>query len=59
MSKFVVALKKWAAIPAVKYSLIALASLLWLIGLADQLHDPMQVAKYVGLSLLIAVVATV
>jgi hypothetical protein len=59
MSKAVAALRKWAAIPVVKYSLIAGASVLWLIGLADQIPDPMQTAKYVGLSILIAVVASV
>ena len=47
--------KKWAAVPAIKYPLIAAASVIWLLGLADQLPDPMQTAKYVGLSALIAV----
>jgi hypothetical protein len=50
-------LKKWAAVPAIKYPLIAIASVVWLIGLADQVSDPMQVAKYVGLSALIAAVS--
>jgi ABC-type cobalamin/Fe3+-siderophores transport system ATPase subunit len=59
MSKFVVALRKWAATPLVKYALIAVAGLLWLMGLGDQIPDPAQMAKYVGLSLLIAAVATV
>jgi hypothetical protein len=59
MSKYVAALRKWAAIPVVKYSLIAVASALWLIGLADQIPDPVQTAKYVGLSVLIAAVASV
>jgi hypothetical protein len=59
MSKYVAALRKWAAIPVVKYSLIAVASVLWLIGLADQISDPVQTAKYVGLSVLIAAVASV
>lgn len=59
MSKVVTALKACAAIPAVKYSLIAVVSVLWLIGLADQVHDPVQIAKYVGLSLLIAAVTTI
>jgi hypothetical protein len=59
MSKYVAALRKWAAIPVVKYSLIAVASVLWLIGLADQIPDPVQTAKYVGLSVLIAAVASV
>ena len=52
-------LKKWAALPAVKYPLIAVASGLWLFGLADQIADPMQLAKYVGLSALMAAIAVV
>jgi len=52
-------LKKWAALPAVKYPLIAIASALWLFGLADQIADPMQLAKYVGISALMAAVALV
>ena len=32
-------LRKYTAIPAVKYSVIAIASLLWLVGFADQLPD--------------------
>jgi uncharacterized protein involved in response to NO len=52
-------LKKWTAKPAVKYPLIALACALWLFGLADQIPDPVQTAKYVGLSALIAAVAMV
>jgi hypothetical protein len=59
MFKSVAALKKWVARPAVKYPLIAIAGVVWLIGLADQVHDPVQIAKYVGLSILIAAVATV
>jgi len=59
MFKAVAALKQWVAKPVVKYPLIAVASVLWLIGLADQIPDPVQVAKYVGLSILIAAVATV
>jgi hypothetical protein len=50
-------LRKYTAIPAVKYSLIAIASLLWLIGFADQLPDVTQAAKYVGISLLMVAVA--
>jgi hypothetical protein len=45
--------------PVVKYSLIAAAALLWLVGLSDQLPDVMQTAKYVGISLLMVAVATV
>ena len=52
-------LRKYTAIPAVKYSLIAIASLLWLIGFADQLPDVTQAAKYVGISLLMVAVATI
>jgi hypothetical protein len=52
-------LKKWAALPAVKYPLIAIAAGVWLLGLADQVADPMQIAKYVGLSALIAAVSLV
>jgi hypothetical protein len=50
-------LRKCAAVPAVKYSIIAVASLLWLVGFADQLPDMMQTAKYVGISLLMLAVA--
>jgi hypothetical protein len=59
MAKKVAALRKWASIPVVKYSLIAIASVLWLIGLADQIPDLMQTAKYVGISLLMVAVAAV
>jgi len=59
MLKTVAVLKKWSAIPVVKYSLIAVASLLWLTGLADQVPDPMQTAKYVGISLLMVAVAVI
>jgi hypothetical protein len=57
MLKSLSMLKRWAARPAVKYPLIAVASALWLFGLADQIADPMQVAKYVGLSALMAAIA--
>jgi hypothetical protein len=50
-------LRKCTAIPAVKYSIIVVASLLWLVGFADQLPDLMQTAKYVGISLLMLAVA--
>jgi hypothetical protein len=53
------AVKKFAAKPLVKYPLIAVASVLWMLGLADQIPDPMQTAKYVGLSALIAAVSLV
>jgi hypothetical protein len=52
-------LKRWAAIPAVKYPLIAVGAVVWLLGLADQIPDPVQTAKYVGLSALIAAIAVV
>jgi len=48
---------QWTAIPAVKYSIIALATLLWLVGFADQLPDVTQTVKYVGISLLMVAVA--
>jgi hypothetical protein len=50
-------LRKFTAIPAVKYSIIAVTSLLWLVGFADQLPDATQAAKYVGISLLMLAVA--
>jgi len=56
MLRTLATLKKWAAVPAIKYPLIAVASVIWLVGLADQIPDPLQTAKYVGLSALIAVV---
>jgi len=48
---------QWTAITAVKYTIIAVASLLWLVGFADQLPDVTQTAKYVGISLLMVAVA--
>jgi hypothetical protein len=59
MLKTLTVLKKWSAIPVVKYSLISAASVLWLLGLADQIPDPTQMAKYVGISLLMAAVAAI
>ena len=50
-------LRKYTAIPAVKYSVIVIASLLWIVGFADQLPDVTQTAKYVGISLLMVAVA--
>jgi hypothetical protein len=52
-------LKKLNEKPVLKYSLIAGATVLWLVGLADQLPDPMQTAKYVGISLLMVAVAAI
>ena len=51
--------RKCIAIPVVKYSIIAVASLLWLVGFADQLPDMTQTAKYVGISLLMVTVAAI
>jgi hypothetical protein len=59
MRKTLAQLKKCTGIPAVKYSLIAVAALLWLFGFADQLPDTMQTAKYVGISLLMVAVAAI
>jgi len=59
MSNAFAAVKRWTARPAVKYSLIAIGSVLWLFGLSDQLADPMQAAKYVGISLLMVTVAAI
>ena len=53
------AFRKCAAIPAVKYSIIAVAALLWLVGFADQFPDVTQTAKYVGISLLMVTVAAI
>ncbi|HZP69331.1 MAG TPA: hypothetical protein VFB29_05245 [Pseudolabrys sp.] len=50
-------LRKCTAIPAVKYTIIGVASFLWLVGFADQLPDITQTAKYVGISLLMLAVA--
>jgi hypothetical protein len=59
MTRTFAVLKKWSAIPLVKFSLIAVAAVLWLVGLAGQIPDPMQTAKYVGISLLMAAIAAV
>jgi len=40
-----------------KWVLIPLAAILWWFGLADQLGDTMQTAKYVAISLLMVAVA--
>lgn len=42
-----------------KYALIPIAAVAWFFGLADQLHDTMQTAKYVGISLLMVAVAMI
>jgi hypothetical protein len=54
-----VMLKKLNEKPVLKYSLIAAAALLWLVGLSDQLPDLMQTVKYVSISLLMLAVATI
>ena len=59
MLKAYAVMKKWAARPLVKYPLIAVAAMIWLLGLADQIPDPVQTAKYVGISALMAAIATV
>jgi hypothetical protein len=50
-------LRGLTAVPAVKYSIIAVTSFLWLVGFADQLPDVEQTVKYVGISLLMLAVA--
>jgi hypothetical protein len=52
-------LKKLNAMPVLKYSLIAGATLLWLVGLADQIPDMTLTAKYVGITLLMVAVAAI
>ena len=59
MRKALILLRKITATPAVKYPLIAIAGLLWLVGFADQLPDVTQTAKYVGISLLMVAVAAI
>ena len=59
MRKTLAFLKKSTEIPAVKYALIAVAGLLWLVGFADQLPDVAQTAKYVGISLLMVTLAVI
>jgi hypothetical protein len=51
--------KKLNAMPVLKYSLIAAASLLWLLGLSDQLPDVEQTVKYVGISALMVTFAVI
>ncbi len=59
MRKTLAVLKKWSAIPLVQYCADRGVSVLWLFGLADQIPDPMQTAKYVGISLLMVAVAVI
>jgi hypothetical protein len=42
-----------------KYALIPVVAVLWLVGLADQLPDTVQTAKYVGISLLMIAVKVI
>jgi hypothetical protein len=50
-------LKQKLAVPAVKYSAIAVASSLWVLGLVDQLDSSAAVMKYLLLSLLMVALA--
>lgn len=59
MRKSLAVLKKWSAIPLVRFALILGVSVLWLLGLADQISDPMQTVKYVAISLLMVAVAVI
>ncbi len=43
--------------PVVKYSVLGLASCLWVFGLVDQLYSSASMMKYLLLSLLMAAVA--
>ena len=42
-----------------KIAAAAIAAILWSLGLADQFGDPMQAAKYVGISVLMVAVTFV
>jgi len=50
-------LKQQLSLPLVKYSVITIASTLWVFGLVDQLHSSAAMMKYLLLSLLIAALA--
>ncbi len=52
-------LKKLHTTPALRHALVAVVAVLWLVGLADQLPDLVQTAKYVGISLLMLAVAVI
>ena len=52
-----VVLKKLNASPVLKYSILAVGTALWLVGLSDQIPDLFQTAKYVGISALMVAVA--
>jgi len=59
MLKALAVLKKWSAIPLVKFALIGVVSVLWLFGLSDQLSDPVQTGKYIAISALMVTLAVV
>lgn len=50
-------LKARLSLPLVKYSLLAVALVLWSFGLIDQFYSSDAIMKYLMLSLLIAAVA--
>ena len=50
-------LKQKLTMPVVKYSVLGLASCLWVFGLVDQLYSSASMMKYLLLSLLMAAVA--
>jgi hypothetical protein len=50
-------LKQKLSLPLVKYSVITIASTLWVFGLVDQLDSSAAMMKYLLLSLLIAALA--
>jgi hypothetical protein len=50
-------LKQKLTMPVVKYSVLGLASGLWMFGLVDQLYSSASMMKYLLLSLLMAAVA--
>ena len=50
-------LKQKLTMPVVKYSVLGLASCLWVFGLVDQLYSSAAMMKYLLLSLLMAAVA--
>jgi|SRR3954454_14764343 len=50
-------LKQKLTMPVVKYSVLGLASCLWVFGLVDQLYSSASMMKYILLSLLMAAVA--
>jgi hypothetical protein len=52
-------LKSKLSLPAVKYSLLAAGSGLWVYGLIDQTYSSAATMKYLLMSLLIAVVAAI